>query len=87
MGVASSEATPAVPRRLSTAVAIGVIVLTLAFLVVGYVRAGWNRMEEVCTADPPGGQQVSSVAYGWSWSAPGFTCTYDNGRTRSSLWF
>jgi hypothetical protein len=87
MDVASAETAPRVLRRMSTAITVGVILLAVLVLILGYVRVGWDRMEQVCTADPPGNLQASSVAFGWSWSAPGFTCTYDDGQSRSSLWF
>jgi hypothetical protein len=29
----------------------------------------------------------SSVAYGWSWQPLGFRCTYDDGGSRTSVWF
>jgi hypothetical protein len=74
-------------RTVSTAVTAGVILLAVLVLVLGYVRFGWDRMEQACTADPAGNLQASSVAFGWSWSAPAFTCTYDDGQSRSSLWF
>ena len=28
-----------------------------------------------------------SVSYDWSWQPLGFQCTYDNGKTETSLWF
>lgn len=87
MAVASTEAAPRALGRIPTAITVGVILLVVAVLVLGYVRVGWDRMEQACTADPPGNPQVSSVAFGWSWSAPGFTCTYGDGQSRSSLWF
>jgi hypothetical protein len=87
MAVASTEACPRALRRKSTGVTVGMILLAIAVLALGYVRIGWDRMERACTANPPGNPQATSVAFGWSWSEPGFTCTYGDGRSRSSLWF
>ena len=87
INAASAETAPRVLPRMPTAITVGVILLAALVLVLGYVRVGWDRMEQASTADPPGNLQASSVAFGWSWSAPGFTCTYDDGQSRSSLWF
>lgn len=52
-----------------------------------YYRVGWDRMEQACGADPPGAPGWRSVAFDWSWAPPGFSCTYDTGVRRTSLWF
>ena len=71
------------PRR-SLVVSAFVVLLVVTALV--YFRVGWARMESACGANPPGGPKWSSVEFGWTWSPLGFTCTYDNGRTVTSLW-
>lgn len=81
------EASPPTHRRTRRGVLVGVVLVALVLLVTGYVRIGWARMEGACTADRPGEAQRSSVAFGWSWWPPGFNCTYDGGRTETSLWF
>lgn len=66
--------------------AVGLVLVPL--IVMTYVRLGWSRMEQVCLADPPGEtRDTRSVELGWSWTAPGFSCTYADGRTETSLWF
>ena len=63
------------------------VVLLLAVAGAAYVRVGWWRMEAACSADPPGATRATaSVATGWSWSPPGFRCTYADGRDDTSLW-
>jgi hypothetical protein len=84
---AAPEVSPSSHHRMRRGIFAGVVLLALLILVVGYVRLGWDRMESACTADRPGSSQTSSVAFEWSWSPPGFTCTYDEGRTETSLWF
>lgn len=64
----------------------GVLVVAVVLLAL-YVRVGWDRMEAACSADPPGAPVRATVEHGWSWTPPGFTCTYDDGTTRRSLWF
>lgn len=87
MATASSEASSTSPRRLRRRALGPVVLLTLLILVLGYVRIGWDRMESACTSDRPGARQMSSVAFGWSWSPVGFTCAYEDGRSETSLWF
>ena len=65
----------------------GFVAVVLLVLALVYVRVGWWRMEAACTTESVGGRPVSSVAFGWSWTPPGFTCTYADGSTESSLWF
>jgi hypothetical protein len=64
-----------------------VLAVTAVVLVVGYHRVGWSRMEAACNAEPPGAPAVGAVSYDWSFWPPGFRCTYDDGRVRTSLWF
>ena len=61
----------------------------LAVLVVSalYLRVGWWRMESACSLDDAHGSSRSSVSYGWSWQPLGFRCTYDDGESRTSVWF
>lgn len=75
------------PRLKQRLLAGGFVAAALLVLALAYVRVGWWRMETACTAEPPGGRPVSSVAFGWSWTPPGFICTYGDGRTETSLWF
>lgn len=81
------QAWPPTHHKTRRGVFAGVVLVALLVLAVGYVRIGWDRMESACTADRPGEAQTSSVAFKWSWWPPGFTCTYDDGRTETSLWF
>lgn len=81
------QASRSTRHRTRRGVVTGVVFVALLVLVVAYVRLGWDRMESVCTADPPCEAQTSSVAFEWSWWPPGFTCIYDDGRTETSLWF
>ena len=83
----AAHGSPPTRRRTRRGVIAGVVLLALVVAVVGYVRIGWYRMESACTADRPGEAPVSSVAFEWSWSPLGFACTYDDGRTETSLWF
>jgi hypothetical protein len=82
-----SEASPPTHRRTRRGVFAGVVLVGLVVLVACYVRIGWDRMESACTADRPGEGHTSSLAFEWSWWPPGFTCTYDDDRTETSLWF
>lgn len=76
------------PRRKKTRlVAAGAVILLLAFLVVAYMRVGWWQMESECSLGDADGAIHSSVTYDWSWEPLGFTCTYDNGQSETSLWF
>lgn len=73
--------------RTRLAIVSTVIAIALVLVALAYVRVGWWQMESVCTAEPLGARQVSSVTYSWSWVPLGFACTYGNGRTETSLWF
>ncbi|ROS27939.1 hypothetical protein [Cellulomonas sp. PhB150] len=66
----------------AVAVACVLVVLTLA-----YVRVGWWRLEDACQADPPGGPAFASAATSWSWRPPGFTCEHDDEPPRTRLWW
>lgn len=70
--------------RRAAVVAPAVVLLVLP---AAYLRVGWSRMEQACGADPPGAPAWRSVSYDWSWSPPGFRCTYDTGVRRTSVWF
>jgi hypothetical protein len=67
-------------------VRIGVAALMVVSAAL-YLRVGWWRMESACPLDDAHGPLHSSVAYGWSWQPLGFRCTYDDGGSRTSVWF
>jgi hypothetical protein len=80
-------------------VLIGVLAL-LGVAAAAYLRVGWTRMENACTADRPRGAGTGStsfkafrnpsqdaVTFGYSLHPLGFQCTYEDGRQRTSLWF
>jgi hypothetical protein len=71
--------------RLVLAVAVGVLVVLV--MTVLYLRFGWWKMESACSLNNARGQIHNSVSYDWSWQPLGFQCTYDNGKTETSLWF
>lgn len=62
-------------------------VLALLVMAALYFRVGWWRMESACSLDDVHGSVHNSVSYDWSWQPLGFQCTYDNGKTETSLWF
>lgn len=64
-----------------------VAVIVLGLVVAVYARIGWSRMEADCTAERPGEEGKGSVSFSWSWNPTGFTCTYADGGTETSLWF
>jgi len=67
-----------------------IAVVVVVSLVIGtalYVRVGWWRMESACSSDAPGASRPSGVSYTWSWQPVGFTCTFTDGSTETSLWF
>ena len=71
------------PQRILVVSALLVLLVVTAPV---YFRVGWARMESACGANPPGAQNSFSVEFDWTWSPLGFTCTYDDGRTVTSLW-
>jgi hypothetical protein len=68
-------------------VAVTVAVLAVLAMTALYFRVGWWRMESACSLNDARGQIHDSVSYDWSWQPLGFQCTYDNGKTETSLWF
>jgi len=64
-----------------------VVVAALAIGTALYVRVGWSRMETACSSDASGESRVGDVSYDWTWQPVGFTCTYVDGSTETSLWF
>jgi len=62
-----------------------VVLLATLLAVAAYLRVGWSRMESECSLNDAEGHR--SVSYDWSWQPLGFTCTYDNGQSETSLWF
>ena len=78
-----------IPRRKrARLVTVGAVVLLATLLAVAaYLRVGWSRMESECSLSDAEGHIHRSVSYGWSWQPVGFTCTYDNGQSETSLWF
>lgn len=80
-------------RRARRWTALFALAALLAVAVVIYLRLGWSRMEDACTADPPatyktfGSRWDGGVAFSYSLVPLGFQCTYDDGRKRTSLWF
>ncbi|HJR90018.1 MAG TPA: hypothetical protein VJ782_07695 [Aeromicrobium sp.] len=80
--------TPVTHRRRWVCMIVSVLLpLVLLVALAAYVRVGWWRMEAECIATPPGAPVYDTVEFGWSWFPPGFTCTYDDGRVKRSLWF
>ena len=77
------------PWRRTAAGLLAALFLLAASATV-YLAVGWHRMDATCTGDdiaPPGS---SGVSFGWSWTPPGFQCTWDtpNGQIeRTSLWW
>lgn len=71
-------------RRFIWPLLAAVLMLVLGSL---YVRVGWWEMESECTLEQPGRPAVQNVELSWSWLPPGFTCTFDDGRIKRSLWF
>ena len=70
-------------RTLGLGVVVLAEIMVLLSLVAGaYAWAGWHRMESACQPDSHGG-----VSYSWSWSAPGFSCTWDDDRSVTKLWW
>jgi hypothetical protein len=73
-----------------------VLVTALVLAVPVYFHWGWSRMADECdfgTPSSPAQTQIpfdsadsKSVAFSWRWSG-GFTCTYNDGTTRSSYWY
>lgn len=63
------------------------MVLVLLAAAAPYFRVGWWRMESACSLDNAQETIATSVSYDWSWHPLGFQCTYDNGKTQTSLWF
>lgn len=69
---------------------LAALLLLLTVSTTAYLAIGWHRMDATCTRDdvaPPGS---SGVSFGWSWTPPGFQCTWDtpNGHIeRTSLWW
>ena len=70
-------------RWVVAAAATAALVLGLAL----YVRVGWSRMETTCASDLPGARSHGSASYSWQWTPTGFTCSYDDGTSETSLWF
>jgi hypothetical protein len=68
-------------------VAVTVAVLAVLAMTALYFRVGWWRMESACSLSDARGSIHNSVSYDWSWQPLGFQCTYDNGKTETSLWF
>jgi hypothetical protein len=68
-------------------VGVFVAVLGVAAATALYFRIGWWRMKSACSLNNARGQVHKTVAYGWSWNPLGFQCTYDNGKSDTSLWF
>jgi hypothetical protein len=64
-----------------------VMLLVLAVAAFAYYRVGWSRMEDECSTDRSMAGQRGIVTYSWSWTPPGFTCTYSGGYSETSLWF
>ena len=73
-------------RTLLVGVAVVATVLVSALI---YLRVGWDRMESHCIATPRGSESPahSSVQFSWTWMPLGFTCTYEDDSTETSLWF
>lgn len=66
--------------------AFALVAILLLGAVYGYL--GWNRMDAICSTDAavPPGATGASVKYSWSWSPPGFSCTW--GETAvTKLWW
>jgi hypothetical protein len=76
------------PHRSSRRKTALLLVATVALLIAGpvYYRVGWYGMESACTTSDALGQTHESVAFSWTWHPLGFTCTYDDGSSQTSLW-
>jgi hypothetical protein len=74
-------------RRIVVVSIIGAVVLVVALLT--YIRVGWNEMVQACDIEGLQSEDGThtSVAYSWSWQPLGFTCTYEDGSSETSLWF
>ena len=60
-----------------------VVVLAVAL----YYRVGWTQMENQCPSGGPTARRADDgVSYTWSWQPLGFTCTYGDGSSDTSLW-
>ena len=73
-------------RRARGATAAALVLL----VVVGgalFFRIGWTRASNACTRDDVAPAGSSGAANDWSWWPPGFTCTWDDGTSRTSLWW
>ena len=81
-------------RKVVVGVVLAVVLVTTVPI---YFKWGWSRMDSACGFGPGAAEQrrlnaefdgadSGSVRYSWRWS-DGFTCTYSNGKTRSSYWF
>jgi len=68
-------------------VVVLVTLLVLSVAAAGYFRIGWYGMESECSLSDANAQVHESVAFSWSWNPVGFTCTYDDGTSETSLWF
>lgn len=87
VGTATAEAPRALRRRMRLGIVVGCTLGVLIIFAIAYVRVGWSRMESACTDDSPRGPGATSVAFSWSWTPPGFACTYADGRIETALWF
>lgn len=65
-----------------------VSVLLVAVLATTYLAVGWQRMDRVCSTDAavPSGATGGSWSYSWSWTPPGFTCTWGD-TSVTKLWW
>ena len=80
--------TTAILRGRGGAAGLGVVVAAeVAVLLVAasavFLWAGWHRMESGCQANRHGDE----ISYSWSWTAPGFTCTWSDGHRATKLWW
>ncbi len=70
-------------KKAALALALLVIVALSGTL---YAAVGWHAMESACSLDGAEGPLHMGISYTWSWSPLGFTCTYDDGTSETSLW-
>ncbi|MFW2512486.1 hypothetical protein ACNI3K_01775 [Demequina sp. SO4-13] len=75
-------------------VAVALLIATLAATgALFYGALGWRQMATACSAEEavPARATGSSVQFSWSWTPPGFACTWPgtggDGVTVTKLWW
>lgn len=76
-------------QRVARRILIGCVAAALMVVVLaGYARLGWDRMESECASEASvqAGADGSAVEFSWSWTPPGFTCTWDDVSVTKLWW-